>query len=283
MTKRAGALAVAAGILLSRIAGLVRERAFAHYLGNGPIAGVFRAAMRIPNLVQNLLGEGVVSGSFIPVYAKLLGEGREEDARKVAGFVGASITLLGALLVLVGVTFAGPLVTFVSPGYVGEEHALTVELVRWLFVSTGLLVPSAWCLGVLNSHRRFFLPYVAPVLWNAAQIVALLGFAAGLVPADVARVLTWGVVAGSAAQMLVQLPQALRLARPRWGGLVEGAREVVTRFVPTLVGRGVVQLSGYIDLALATWLGGTAVASIGYAQILYLLPVSLFGMAVSAA
>src|SRR5437868_859204 len=79
-----GALAVGAGIFLSRIAGLVRERAFAHYLALSPAAGAFRAAMRIPNLLQNLLGEGVLSASFIPVYARLRAEGRHEDASRVA-------------------------------------------------------------------------------------------------------------------------------------------------------------------------------------------------------
>ena len=84
---RAAALAVAAGILLSRIAGLVRERVFAHYLGNSDAAGAFKAALRIPNLLQNLFGEGVLSASFIPVYARLLAEGRQEEAGRVAGVV----------------------------------------------------------------------------------------------------------------------------------------------------------------------------------------------------
>lgn len=74
--RRVAALAVAAGILLSRLAGLVRERVFAHYLGNSDAAGAFKAALRIPNLLQNLFGEGVLSASFIPVYARLLAEGR---------------------------------------------------------------------------------------------------------------------------------------------------------------------------------------------------------------
>jgi putative peptidoglycan lipid II flippase len=79
-----GALAVGAGIILSRIAGLVRERVLNHYLGLTFAAGAFRAALRIPNLLQNLLGEGVLSASFIPVYSRLYAEGRTEDAGRVA-------------------------------------------------------------------------------------------------------------------------------------------------------------------------------------------------------
>src|SRR6478736_1496335 len=93
------ALAVAAGILLSRISGLVRERVFAHYLGASDAAGAFKAALRIPNLLQNLFGEGVLSASFIPVYARLRAEGREEDAARVASAVASLLALVVALLV----------------------------------------------------------------------------------------------------------------------------------------------------------------------------------------
>src|SRR3954452_946013 len=96
------ALAVAAGILLSRLAGLVRERVFAHYLGTSDAAGAFKAALRIPNLLQNLFGEGVLSASFIPVYARLLAEGKEEEAGRVAGVIASLLTLTTALLVLLG-------------------------------------------------------------------------------------------------------------------------------------------------------------------------------------
>src|SRR3990167_1108989 len=142
--KLGGAMAVAAGIFLSRIAGLVRDRAFAHYLGISAAAGAFTAALRIPNLLQNLLGEGVLSASFIPVYARLQAEGRHEDASRVASAV-------GTLLALVGVIAADPLVDLLVPGFHGESRALTVTLVRILFPGVALLVLSAWCLGVLNS------------------------------------------------------------------------------------------------------------------------------------
>src|SRR5436190_22534843 len=96
------ALAVAAGILLSRISGVVREGVFAHYLGNSDAAGAFKAALRIPNLLQNLFGEGALSASFIPVYARLLAEGREEEAGRVAGVVASLLALTMALLVGLG-------------------------------------------------------------------------------------------------------------------------------------------------------------------------------------
>src|SRR5206468_8860118 len=110
------ALAVAAGILLSRMFGLVRERVFAHYLGNSDAAGAFKAALKIPNLLQNLFGEGVLSASFIPVYARLLAEGREADAGRVAGIVASLLTLAMAVLVALGTVGARFIIDAVAPG-----------------------------------------------------------------------------------------------------------------------------------------------------------------------
>src|ERR1700752_2167885 len=97
---------ISAGILMSRILGLVRETVFAHYLGNSLAAGAFRAALRIPNFLQNLFGEGVLSASFIPVYASLLARGDKDEARKTAGAVEALLTLSTSILVLLGVLTA---------------------------------------------------------------------------------------------------------------------------------------------------------------------------------
>ena len=283
-----GALAVGAGILLSRIAGLVRERVIAHYLGLSAAAGAFRAALRIPNLLQNLLGEGVLSASFIPVYARLLAEGREQDASRVARAVGTLLALVASTIALLGVLAAGPLVELLAPGYTGDTRDLTEQLVRILFPGVALLVLSAWCLGVLNSHRRFFLSYVSPVLWNAALIAAAIVAGRRLAGHDdaIAVWLAWGAVIGSAAQFLVQLPVVVRLLRGLQPSLAvgdPGVRATLRAFVPIVLGRGSVQLSGYIDQVLASYLGTGIVAAISNAQILYLLPVSLFGMAVSAA
>src|SRR5262245_10389029 len=100
------AVAVALGILLSRVAGLVRQRVFARYLGLSPAADAFTAALRIPNFLQNLFGEGILSASFIPVYAKLLAEEDEEAAGKVASIVASLLALAVGVLTLIGVAAA---------------------------------------------------------------------------------------------------------------------------------------------------------------------------------
>jgi putative peptidoglycan lipid II flippase len=285
------ALAVAAGIFLSRVFGLVRERVFAHYLGNSDAAGAFKAALKIPNLLQNLFGEGVLSASFIPVYARLRADGRDEDAGRVAGVVATLLTLVVAVLVALGTLVARPLIDVIAPGFTGDVRELTIQLVQIMFAGCGILVLSAWCLGVLNSHRKFFLSYVAPVLWNVAQIAALFAFGARYASTragqmELVTTVAWATVAGALLQLAVQLPTAVRLVRPLRPGLSigeEAVRRVLGNFGPVVVSRGVVQLSAYIDQVLASYLGAAAVAGMAYAQQLYLLPISLFGMAISAA
>src|SRR5664279_6062978 len=163
-------MAVGAGILLSRLAGLVRTRVLAHYLGITDAADAFASALRIPNLLQNLFGEGVLSASFIPVYSRLRAEGRDADASRVARAVGRLLALVATLITAVGVIAARPLVGLLVPGFVGEKRELTIVLVRILFPGVALLVLSAWCLGVLNSHRKFLLSYTAPVIWNVCLL-----------------------------------------------------------------------------------------------------------------
>ncbi len=287
MTTPGGARLVAAGILLSRITGLVRQRATAHFLGSGVVADALAAAFRIPNLLQNLFGEGSLSASFIPVYAKLLAEGRREDAGRVAGSILGLLSLMVSVLVLLGVLLAPQLVWVLAPGLDAETQALTVGLIRIIFPGLGVLVLSAWCLGVLNAHRRFFLSYVSPVLWNAAIIVALV-WRGGIVGEESARLavaVAFGSVIGSLLQLAVQVPTVLRLDRGlrlRAGAAAPDVRTVVTNFGPAVATRGVVQVSGYVDTLIASLLGAGALATLSYAQTISMLPVSLFGMSIAA-
>ena len=280
------AVLVAAGILLSRVAGLIRERVFAHYLGNSTAAGAFKAALKIPNFLQNLLGEGVLSASFIPVYARLLAEDDEEMAGRVAGVIFALLALVVGAIVLVCVFVTPWIIDLIAPGFKGDVRLLTIHLVQILFPATGLLVLFAWCLGVLNSHHKFFLSYVAPVFWNAAMIATMIFFGSRTTQPRLALALAWGTVVGSALQFGILVPFVLRYApriRIALTTKLAPVREVIRAFFPVVVGRGVVQLSGYIDQVIASYLGTAAVAGLAYAQTIYFLPVSLFGMSVAAA
>ena len=282
---RGGAVAVAAGIMLSRVFGLVRQRVVGHFLGVGDSADVLSAALRIPNVLQNLLGEGVLSASFVPVYARLRAQGRDEDAGRLARAIFAALALVCAGAVLVGVMFAPALVAVIAGGFDPAKQDVTERLVRILFPAMGVLVLSAWCLGVLNAHRRFFVSYAAPVVWNLAiiAIVMLRGTTADA--AGAAQLVAVGAVIGSVLQFGVQLPWIVRTLPRRVEGRgrpVPEFRTVVANFGPVVLGRGVVQLSGWLDTLIASFVMPGAAAVLLYAQNISMLPVSVFGMSVSA-
>jgi putative peptidoglycan lipid II flippase len=276
---------IAIGVLLSRIAGLVRDSIFAHFLGDSATADAFKAGFRIPNILQNLFGEGVLSASFIPVYGKLLGEGDAETADMLAWGVGAIMTVGVTVLVAIGVLVTPYLIDVIAPGFEGDKRDLTIQIVRILFPGAGLLVMSAWFLGVLNSHHKFFVSYTAPVAWNVAMIAALLYYGPRRSQDGLAIAISWGSVVGSALQIAVQVPQTLALLRKHridFARVAVPLRAVFHNLTPVVISRGVVNLSTYIDNILASLLPTGAVAALNYGQLLYMMPISLFGYSVAA-
>lgn len=301
---------VAAGMVASRLLGLVRESVALGFFGIGAHTDVLQAAFRLPNILQNLLGEGTMSAAFIPVYSRLLQEGRERDAGRFAGSILGLLIVLVSTVVLVGIILARPVVSLLLFGWTADAEKmeagtmvidrleLTVQAVKIMFPMAGILVISAWALGVLNSHRRFFLPYFAPVLWNVAIISGL--FVGAYVFStdslvDVRSLASLntilfaafvGALVGGVFQLAVQVPSVIRVLRGfrlSWSTRVDGVRAALKAFGPAVVGRGVAQLSAYLDLILASLLAVGAVAALRPALILYLLPTSLFGLSVAAA
>jgi putative peptidoglycan lipid II flippase len=278
---------VAAGILASRLSGLARTTIFSFFFGlQSDAADAFSAAFRIPNLLQNLFGEGALSGSFIPIHSGLRAQGRETEAAQTARTVFALLLLLMSVLVLLG-ELAAPLLTrTVAGGFTGEKRELTILLVRILFPGAALLVSAAWCLGVLNSHGKFLLSYASGIAWNAGMIGALLIFGPGS-KHDLDRLavmLAWGSVIGSFLQFAVQAPTAFALSRGGGGvTLSEPVRRALRDFTPVMISRGAVQISAYIDQYIASYLPKGAVTGLTQTSIIYTLPVSLFGISVSAA
>lgn len=285
MRRVSSTVAAAIGMLLSRTAGLLRTALVVSSLGITGTGDAAAAAMRVPNVVQNLLGEGALTAAFVPEYARLTDRDPHEAGR-LAGAVASLLMGIAALFVLVSVVFARPLTRAIAWGFGGERFELTVDLVRIFAASAALLVVSAWCLGVLNTHRRFFLSYVAPVLWNTVQIAVLVVVGLwGWTRVDRAHALAWAAVVGAAAQVLVQIP-TLRRVEPNLRIVsplrVDAARRVAARLGPAVAGRGALQLSAFIDLALASLLAAGATAALAAAQPLYILPISLIALSRSA-
>jgi putative peptidoglycan lipid II flippase len=189
------------------------------------------------------------------------------------------------VLVAIGVLVTPYLIDVIAPGFEGDKRDLTIQIVRILFPGAGLLVMSAWFLGVLNSHHKFFVSYTAPVAWNVAMIAALLYYGPRRSQDGLAIAISWGSVVGSALQIAVQVPQTLALLRKHridFARVAVPLRAVFHNLTPVVISRGVVNLSTYIDNILASLLPTGAVAALNYGQLLYMMPISLFGYSVAA-
>lgn len=279
-------VSVALGIFGSRITGLIRERYIGRYFGVETLAAdAFRAAFRIPSLLSILFGEGVLSAAFVTVYSKLRALQEDEEADHLAAAIFGILALVCSLATLIGVLFTPLFIDLIAPGFHGEKRLLTIQIVRILFPGTAVLVMSAWCLGVLNSHRRFLLSYLSPVVVNATVIAALV-LLGHHPPGRLVLEIAWSFVIGYALQFLVQFPRVLRIIpafRPVVEWHSEHVRSVIRNFGPVFLSRGVVQISGYIDQMIASNLPLGSVAILGYAQAISILPFSLFSMSISAA
>ncbi len=281
------AFMVGAGIFFSRISGFIRSVLMAWFFGASGMMDVWIAAMKIPNVIQNLLGEGTLSASVIPVYAEFLEEGREKEAGRFAGAVLGILMMVAGGAALLGILLAPFFIPMAFPSWDPDKLALTTIIVQILFPMTAVLVVSAWALAILNSHRRFLVSYMAPVAWNGAIIATLVvvGFGLGWSGRQQLIAIAWGALGGGVLQFAVQLPfvvpllQHFRLSLNR---RVSGVGEAIRNFVPVVTARGVVNIGSLLDVIVAAWLVEGAIAALGYAQMLYLLPISLFGMAIAA-
>ena len=283
--RRSGPGVAAAGIGLSRFSGVARSVLVTNILGIGLIGDAFAAAQRVPNILQNLFGEGALSAAFVPEYSRLL-ESDPKEAGKLAGGILSFLLCLVAGLTAVAFLATEPITRSIAWGFTGERFDLTVQLVRIIILGTAVLVMSAWCLAILNSHGRFFLGYAAPVAWNICQIIVLIVLAISEVTGSTAaEALAWALVIGSLLQVLIQIPTVLRGNRNIRFNLLwkePSTALVLRRFVPAVAGRGALQLSSFMDLALASLLSIGAASALAAAQAIYLLPVALIATSIAA-
>jgi len=270
--------------LVSRVLGLVREQVFAALLGAGFYSDAFRIAFRIPNLLRDLFAEGALSAAFVPTYARSMVEGGREEAHRLANRV---LTLLAALLgglVVLGVAFAGEVVSILAPGYaeVPGKSELTVFLTRVMMPFLPLVSFAAVAMGMLNAEERFRMPALSPAMFNLVTIAWGVGlYVLGFPPGQV--VLGWaiGTLLGGFAQFAVQVPSLRKGGwrfRPEWAPRDPAVRHLGRLMAPATVGLAAVQVNIFVNSIFASQEPG-GVSWLDYAFRLLYLPIGLFGVA----
>ena len=280
------ATTIGTGTLLSRILGFLRDMVIANFFGAGMAADAFFVAFRIPNLWRRLVGEGSLTISFIPIYTEYLTQKSEEETREVThiAFTIAGVFLL--ILTLLGILFSPILIRIIAPGFIQipEKFQLTVTLNQIIFPYLFFMGLFALCMGILNSHRHFFAPAIAPIFLNISIIVSVfLFYHTFRVPV---MTLALGVLAGGVIQFLFQIPflWKKRIAfQFNFNFRHPAIKRIGLLMIPGLIGTAVYQINVFIDTIFASFLPSGSVSYLFYADRLMEFPLGIFAMAIGMA
>ncbi len=276
---------VAGGFLASKILGLLREILIARAFGTRGDLDAFFAATQFSDLLFAVIAGGALASVFIPVFSGYLV--RDETSRR-AGWEFASavvndVFLAVTLFSIIGMLFAPQIVEhWLAPGFSTERRALTADLLRLVLLSTIIFGVSGTLTGILHAHNHFILPAIAPSLYNLGIIAG----AVWLAPRFGIFGLAYGVVAGSAAHLLIQIPGLIRhRARfvPTLGLRLSATRDLVTLLGPRIVTMLVVRVTWIVMTNFASRLGEGSVSALSYAYSLWQFPESLIGTAIALA
>ena len=285
-------LLIGISFLGSRLLGVARTSVIAEQFGTSVELDAFWVAMRLPDLVFQLLAGATLASAFIPVYARVLQNRGERSAWRLASIV-LNWVLLGTIALAVAVFFAADwIVPALAPG-LGEDSGIQSEIIddavfltRVLLLSPILFAVSGMLTGILHARRHFLLPAISPMLYNLAIILGAL-----LLPEQLGvEALVIGVVAGSGLHLMIQLP-ALSTALARSGGglglhLNLGdleAREVLRLMAPRTLGLAAAQINLIVLTFFGSLVGDSSISALNFAWLLLMFPVGLFGMSLATA
>ena len=280
------AAVVGAATLASRILGFLRDLVVAQAFGAGPATDAFFVAFRLPNLLRRLVAEGALSSAFIPVFTEYLTtRSRAELIRMFRAVAGAMIVVL-AVLTIAGVLGAPLLVRVMAPGFFADPATgtLTVRLTRLMFPYLLFVGLGALAMGMLNAHRHFVTPALAPVMLNLAIIGAVFGVVPHL--AEPVFGLAVGVLVGGLGQLAIQLPALARrglLVVPALDRHHPAVARIVRLMTPVALGQSATQLNILVDTVIASFLVGGSVSYLYYADRLVEFPLGVFGIAIATA
>ena len=274
------------GTAISRVLGLVRQIVFASLFGAGTSTDAFNAAFRIPNLLRDLFAESALSAAFVPVLTEQKKKGREAENLFASNIFNTLFVVVGAISIA-GIFFAPWIVKLLTPGFqhVPGKVDLTGNLTAIQFPFLLLIALAAWAMGVLNTEGAFFVPSLAPALFNVFSIlvpVALYAFIKSRQGNPIYG-MAIGVVAGGLMQLLVQLP-LLRRKGFRYRFYLNFRdpefRAMMALFVPAAIGLSGSRINVFVNMVLISLLEERSMTWLDYAFRIQHLPLGLFGIAV---
>jgi putative peptidoglycan lipid II flippase len=300
MSVARSSLLFASGTLLSRIAGLIRDRIVLSYFGASDLMGGFIVAFRIPNMLREMLAEGALGSSFTKVYSGLCAT---DDKRAQALLVDAMVlmTTVAVIVTGLGVVCAPWIVRIMTDNDASQLLLSTATgLTRLLFPFLGFMIIGAIAMGALHQFGRFFLTSVSPLAFNVFYILGAVWFAGAFERLQPAWMTEWfaapgitglamGVLLGGLAQTLIQfvgiwpkLRIGLQGYRPRlpWSPDV---KKVLTLMLPMVLAASAGQINVMVNTIFATGLQEGAVTWLYSSFRLLHFPIGMFSVAIGAA
>lgn len=274
--------AVSSMTMLSRVLGFVRDTIVARTFGAGMATDAFFVAFKLPNLLRRIFAEGAFSQAFVPILAEYKAQQGEEATRTFLAYVSGLLTLVLALVTVLGM-LAAPLVIWITaPGFADtpEKFALTSSLLRVTFPYILLISLASLAGAVLNTWNRFSVPAFVPTLLNVSMIIFALFLTPYFDPPIMA--MAWATLVGGLAQFLYQLPHLKRigmLVLPRLNLRDSGVWRVMKQMGPAILGVSVSQISLIINTIFASFLAAGSVSWMYYADRLMELPSGVLGVA----
>ncbi len=274
--------AVSSITMLSRVLGFVRDTIIARTFGAGMATDAFFIAFKLPNLLRRIFAEGAFSQAFVPILAEYKSQQGEEATRTFVAYVTGLLTLVLALVTLLGVIAAPWVIWATAPGFVDtpEKFALTSDLLRVTFPYILLISLSSLAGAILNTWNRFSVPAFVPTLLNVSMIFFALFLTPYFDPPVMA--LGWAVLVGGLLQLLYQLPHLKKigmLVLPRLNLHDTGVWRVMKQMLPAILGVSVSQISLIINTIFASFLVAGSVSWMYYADRLMELPSGVLGVA----
>ena len=273
--------AVSSMTLVSRVLGFIRDTIVARIFGAGIATDAFFVAFKLPNLLRRIFAEGAFSQAFVPILAEYKSQRGEEATRTFIAYVSGLLTLVLAIVTLVGMVAAPWVIWITAPGFsdTPEKFALTTSLLRVTFPYILLISLSSLAGAVLNTWNRFSVPAFVPTLLNVSMIF----FAVFLTPYfdPPVMVLGWAVLAGGFLQLVYQLPHLKKigmLVLPRLNLRDSGVWRVLRQMIPAIIGVSVSQISLIINTIFASFLAAGSVSWMYYADRLMELPSGVLGL-----
>jgi putative peptidoglycan lipid II flippase len=270
---------------LSRIAGLVREIVASSYFATSGAFSAFTIAFQVPNVVRSLFADAALSAAFVPVFTELLEQGRRKEAFRLASTLFFLIlTVLGAVAVLF-IVAAGVIMPLVTGGtFSAQLDHLTVGLSRVLFPVVVILGLNGLVVGILNAYDRFAIPALSPLVWNFVILGCLIGSNQILSGDEQLYGYAVGVVAGTAVQFAMALPQLSRLGFRLQVSLHfrdPRVRQVLRLMLPVTIGLGLINFNLLINSTLGSLVSDQAARAIDAAFRIYMLPQGMFSVAIA--